>query len=142
MAGTKPGNLSLLHPGADWMHKEGTGGTRRVLIIDDAKDVADVTVEMLRSLGHIAEVAYNGTTAMSKAVSFSPDIVMIDLVMPDMDGFELARELRGMFPAKPPKFVAYSGYKQAAFQDAAKAVGFDEYLAKPATLDDLERLLK
>jgi CheY-like chemotaxis protein len=118
------------------------GSTRRVLVIDDARDVADVTVEMVRSLGHIAEVAYDGTAAMTKAVNFQPDIVMIDLVMPEMDGFELARELRAMFPVKPPKFVAFSGYKQAAFQDAAKAVGFDEYLTKPATMDDLLRLLE
>jgi CheY-like chemotaxis protein len=118
------------------------GSTRRVLVIDDARDVADVTVEMVRSLGHIAEVAYDGTAAMTKAVNFQPDIVMIDLVMPEMDGFELARELRAMFPDKPPKFVAFSGYKQAAFQDAAKAVGFDEYLTKPATMDDLLRLLE
>ena len=123
------------------MSNETAGRTRRVLIIDDAKDVADVTQEMIRSLGHIAEVAYDGTSAMGKAVSFQPDIVMIDLVMPEMDGFELARELRSMFPAKPPRFVAYSGFKQAAFQDAAKAVGFDVYLPKPATMDDLQKLL-
>ncbi len=116
--------------------------TRRVLIIDDARDVAQVTVEMIRALGHIAECAYDGTSAMGMAVRFHPDIIMVDLVMPEMDGFELVRELRGMFPVKPPKLVAYSGFKQAAFQDAAKAVGFDGYLTKPASMEDLEKLLK
>ena len=115
---------------------------RRVLVIDDAKDVADVTVEMVRSLGHSAEAAYDGTAAMGAAVRFQPDIILVDLVMPEMDGFELVRELLTMFPGRRPRFVAYSGFKQAAFQDAAKAVGFDEYLAKPATLEDLERILK
>jgi CheY-like chemotaxis protein len=116
--------------------------TRRVLIIDDAKDVAEITMEMIRSMGHIAECAYDGTSAMGLAVRFQPDIVMVDLVMPEMDGFELVRELRAMFPRNPPRLVAYSAYKQAAFKDAASAAGFDEYLAKPATIDDLERILK
>jgi CheY-like chemotaxis protein len=138
---SKKSNLATeLFTGAGGMGKE-SRGTRRVLIIDDAKDVADVTVEMIRSLGHIAEAAYDGTAAMGKAVQFQPDTVLIDLVMPEMDGFELARELRAMFPGNPPKFIAYSGYKQAAFQDAARAVGFDEYLTKPASLADLEKLL-
>ena len=114
---------------------------RRVLIIDDAKDVADVTVEMVKALGHSAEAAYDGTAAMGAAVRYQPDIILVDLVMPDMDGFELVRELQGMFPDRRPRLVAYSGFKQAAFQDAARAVGFDDYLPKPATLDDLERLL-
>ena len=116
-------------------------GARRVLIIDDARDVADVTAEMVRSLGHLAETAYDGTAAMGHAVRFQPDIVMVDLVMPDMDGFELVRELKAMFPLKPPKLIAYSGYKQAAFQDAASAAGFDSYLPKPVTLDELDKLL-
>jgi two-component system CheB/CheR fusion protein len=114
---------------------------RRVLVIDDARDVADVTVEMVKSLGHAAEAAYDGTAAMGAAVRFQPDIILVDLVMPEMDGFELVRELLSMFPSNRPRMVAYSGFKQAAFQDAAKAVGFDAYLPKPATMNELERLL-
>jgi len=114
---------------------------RRVLIIDDARDVADVTVEMVKALGHSAEAAYDGTAAMGAAVRFQPDIILVDLVMPEMDGFELVRELLNMFPGQRPRMVAYSGFKQAAFQDAAKAVGFDAYLPKPATMADLEKLL-
>src|ERR1043165_7805830 len=96
---------------------------------------------MVRSLGHSAEAAYDGTEAMGAAVRFQPDIILVDLVMPEMDGFELVRELLGMFPGNPPRMVAYSGFKQPAFQDAAKAVGFNEYLPKPATMNDLEKLL-
>src|SRR3954469_18355924 len=119
---------------------EQAANVRRVLVIDDAKDVADVTVEMVKVLGHSAEAAYDGTAAMGAAVRFQPDFILVDLVMPDMDGFELVRELLDMFPAKRPRLVDYSGFKQAAFQDAAKSVGFDDYLPKPATLDDLEKL--
>ena len=129
-------------PGREYAHMEEKVTARRVLVIDDAQDVADVTVEMARALGHVAEAAYDGTTAMGLAVRFQPDMILVDLVMPEMDGFELVRELRAMFPGKCPKLVAYSGFKQAAFQDAAKAVGFDDYLPKPATMDELEKLLK
>jgi CheY-like chemotaxis protein len=123
------------------MNKSMVQDAHRVLVIDDARDVADVTCEMVRALGHQAEAAYDGTAAMGRAVQFQPDIVMVDLVMPDMDGFELVRELKSMFPTRTPKLVAYSGYKQAAFQDAASAAGFDVYLPKPVTLDELEKLL-
>lgn len=121
--------------------KQATARTGRVLVIDDAKEVADVTVAVLRSLGYVAEAVYDGTAAMSKAVSFEPDFVLIDLVMPEMDGFALLRELRGMFPRKSPRLIAYSGYTQPAFQEAASAAGFDAYLTKPISEEALLRAL-
>jgi CheY-like chemotaxis protein len=114
---------------------------RRVLVVDDSREVADATVRILKSMGHEALPVYDGTAAMSQAVSFQPDFVLIDLVMPGMDGLELVRELRNMFPDRAPKMVALTAFAQPAFRDAAQWAGFDAYLNKPATLAELQRLL-
>ena len=118
-----------------------TAVQRRVLVVDDNKEVANTTVKLLKSMGHIAQPAYDGTAAMGLAVSFQPEVILIDLVMPGMDGLELARELRGMFPDGPPKMIALTAYPQPAFRDAAKWAGFDGYLNKPATLEELSAVL-
>jgi CheY-like chemotaxis protein len=110
---------------------------RRVLVIDDAQDVADITVEMLRSLGHIAEAVYDSKSGVSRALRFQPDVVLVDLVMPDVDGFRLVRELRAMFPGKTPKLIAYTAHKQPSFLEAADSAGFDGHLTKPVSEEEL-----
>lgn len=114
---------------------------RRVLVIDDAHDVADITVEMLRSMGHVAEAVYDGKDGVSSALRFQPDVVLVDLVMPEVDGFRLVRELRAMFPAKTPKLVAYTAHKQKSFLDAADSAGFDAHITKPISEDSLAAVL-
>ena len=114
---------------------------RRVLVVDDSQQVAELTAQIVRSMGHEVHVCLNGTAAMSEAVRFQPDFVLIDLVMPDMDGLELARELRTMFVDHVPKMIALTAFKQPAFRDAASWAGFDAYLDKPARAEDLRKLL-
>ncbi len=114
---------------------------RRVLVVDDSRQVADLTALLLRSMGHEVHVCLDGTTAMSEAVRFQPEFILVDLVMPGMDGLELARELRAMFPERTPKIVALTAYKQPAFRDAASWAGFDAYLNKPASPEELRALL-
>jgi CheY-like chemotaxis protein len=118
-----------------------TATPRRVLVVDDSREVADATVKMLTAMGHTAAAVYDGTSAMGMAVSFRPDFVLIDLVMPVMDGLELVRELRAMFPDAAPKMVALTAFAQPAFRDAAQWAGFDAYLNKPASLAELTNLL-
>ncbi len=118
-----------------------TATPRRILVVDDSREVADATVKMLTAMGHQVTAVYDGTTAMGVAVSFQPDFVLVDLVMPGMDGLELVRELRAMFPAGAPKMVALTAFAQPAFRDAAKWAGFDAYLNKPASLAELKNLL-
>jgi CheY-like chemotaxis protein len=114
---------------------------RRILVVDDNKEVADATVMMLKRMGHSAQQTYDGTAAMGLAVSYQPDFIFIDLVMPGMDGLELARELHAMFTENPPKMIALTAFPQPAFRDAAKWAGFDGYLMKPATLEQLAQVL-
>jgi CheY-like chemotaxis protein len=114
---------------------------RRVLVIDDAQDVADITVELLRSMGHVAEAVYNSKDGVSSALRFQPDVVLVDLVMPEVDGFRLVRELRAMFPAKTPKLVAFTAHKQKSFLDAADSAGFDAHITKPVSEDSLAAVL-
>ena len=109
--------------------------------MDDSQQVADITAKMLRSMGHEVHVCNDGTSAMGEAVRFQPDFVLIDLVMPGMDGLELVRELRAMFPERAPKMVALTAFKQPAFRDAASWAGFDAYLDKPANAAALRELL-
>ncbi len=113
---------------------------RRVLIVDDSRDVADSMAEIVEMLGHTAEVAYDGPSAIERARATSPDVVLCDVGLPGMSGYEVARAVRagaqdGML------LVAITGYAQP--EDVRKAVesGFDRHLAKPASVEDIERLL-
>ncbi len=114
---------------------------RRVLVIDDAKDVADITVEMLKSMGHEAEAAYDGRSGIDTALMFRPDVILVDIVMPEMDGFKLVRELRDMFPTNTPKLVAFTAHKQPSLLAAADAGGFDTHITKPVSMQVLEKVL-
>ena len=115
---------------------------RRVLVVDDDTLVAEVTARLLASIGQvIVERAHDGPSAVRLAGEFKPDIVFLDLVMPGMDGLEVARQLRAMAHIKRPKIVALTAFRQPAFQDAASAAGFDGYLTKPPSAEDLAKAL-
>jgi CheY-like chemotaxis protein len=109
----------------------------RVLVVEDDDDNAETTSLLLRMLGHETEVAYSGETALEKAPSFVPDLMLIDLAMPRFDGFELENCFR-LIPAfnKTP-MIAVSGYVDALHRQQAFEAGFDGFLGKPFTKDDL-----
>jgi PAS domain S-box-containing protein len=115
-------------------------GGRRVLIVDDNRDAADSMAEILEMLGHVAEVAYDGPSAIEKARATSPDVVLCDIGLPGMSGYEVARALRAVAPNRV-LLVAITGYAQP--EDVKRAVesGFDRHLAKPASAEDIVRLL-
>ncbi len=112
----------------------------RVLVVDDNQDSADMVAEVLRARGYQVVVAYDGPSALRARTTFVPEIALLDLGLPGMDGYELARELRKVDPAAPSKIVAISGYAEAADRLRAKAAGFDEHLVKPVDLDRLLQL--
>ncbi len=114
---------------------------RRVLVIDDARDVADITVEMLRTMGHQAEAAYDGRSGIDQALMFRPDVILVDIVMPEMDGFRLVRELRDMFPSNTPKLIAFTAHKQPSLLQAADTAGFDTHITKPVSMEEMARVL-
>src|SRR5262249_48949272 len=82
----------------------------RVLVVDDNKDMADSTAMLLRGSGHDVRVAYSGTTALDGALAYRPDAVLLDLGLPEMDGYEVARHLRQNPQFKDVLLIAVSGY--------------------------------
>jgi CheY-like chemotaxis protein len=102
----------------------------KVLVVDDERDTADTAVILLRLWGHEAEAAYSADDAMSKAFELDPDVVLIDLVMPEVNGFDLAKQLRRVCPEA--KFVAITGFTRADIIRRSREAGFAKVLLKPA----------
>jgi CheY-like chemotaxis protein len=110
---------------------------RRVLIVDDDADAAEALGEFVGSLGHDVRTAADGPGALALACEWRAEVVLLDIGLPGMDGFEVARALRRL--AQPPAAVfAVSGY--GADQGSPEAA-FDAHLVKPIELDTLEQLL-
>jgi CheY-like chemotaxis protein/anti-sigma regulatory factor (Ser/Thr protein kinase) len=112
----------------------------RVLVVDDNEDAAETLAEMVRVLGHDAEVAYDGRSALRRAGEYRPDVVLCDIGLPGMDGYEVAHELRSA-RGRDVRLVAISGYAQPEDVTRAAQAGFDEHVAKPCAPDQIERLL-
>jgi CheY-like chemotaxis protein len=110
-----------------------------VLVVDDNVDAARSLAEIAELLGHAAEVAYDGPSAVEKARAHAPDIVLCDIGLPGMSGYDVARALRAH--GKPVQLFALSGYAQPEDVRNAAAAGFDGHVAKPVGPEDIERLL-
>lgn len=118
------------------------GRPLRVLVVDDRSDGADALAGLLRLDGHDAEAAYGGPQALESAHRRRPDVVLLDLAMPGMDGFEVARHLRSDFPDHPPmQIVALTGRGQKTDREQILAASFDGHLAKPADNVELQAIL-
>jgi PAS domain S-box-containing protein len=114
---------------------------RRLLVVDDNVDLATSQASVLRRLGHEVEVAYNGESALDKAREFRPEIVLLDLGLPGIDGFEVARRLRASEEGREIKIVAQSGWAQGEDRRRTREAGFDAHLAKPVDMAALQQLL-
>ena len=119
------------------------GGRRalKMLIVDDNKDSAE-TMAMLQELdGHETRVALTGPDAVSVAAEFKPEVVLLDIGLPGMDGFEVARKLRTMPALQDTFLIALTGYGTHEDRSRAEEAGFNEHLVKPANLEHLRTLL-
>jgi CheY-like chemotaxis protein len=114
---------------------------RRVLIVDDNVDTAEAVAEFATLLGHQVAIASNGLAALELAGQFRPDIALIDIGLPQMNGYELARRLRGLPEMAAVPLVAITGYAREEDRQAALAAGFNLHLAKPIEPARLEKLL-
>ncbi|MDO9236346.1 MAG: response regulator, partial [Aquabacterium sp.] len=103
----------------------------RVLLIDDNPDVVDSLALWFETLGHQVEIAHHGTQGISAAQGFEPDIILLDIGLPDMDGYQVARKLREHPSTQPVWIIALSGYDQKKQGLSAELAGFDHYLMKP-----------
>ncbi|HTP24047.1 MAG TPA: PAS domain S-box protein, partial [Anaeromyxobacteraceae bacterium] len=113
---------------------------RRVLVVEDNRDAAESLAELVKLFGHAVEVAYDGPSAVEKALAGAPDIVLCDVGLPGMSGFEVARRLRASSNGEL-RIIAVSGYAQPADVNRAVEAGFDGLVAKPFEPVEIERLL-
>jgi PAS domain S-box-containing protein len=113
----------------------------RVLVVDDNCDAAESLGLLLQITGHDVRVANDGQAALRAAQEWPPDLVLLDLGMPGMDGYEVARRLRQLPVPVSPRIVALSGYGQDADRRRSAEAGFDAHLVKPLDLPELEALL-
>jgi two-component system CheB/CheR fusion protein len=113
----------------------------RVLVVDDNVDIARSLWMILQRLGHEADIAFDGRGALEKARFIRPDIVLLDLAMPGMDGYEVARRLREDSANARVFIVAVTGHGSDEDRARTKAGGFDLHLVKPVAPQFLETLL-
>ncbi len=116
-------------------------GTRRILVIEDNVDAADSLRDALTLAQHQVVVAYRGAAGLEVAREFKPDVVLCDIGLPEMDGYQIARAIRADEQLREVQLIALTGY--ALPQDLAKAktAGFDQHLAKPLSIEKLEEAL-
>ncbi|WP_265920095.1 hybrid sensor histidine kinase/response regulator [Cupriavidus nantongensis] len=114
---------------------------RRILVVDDNVDALEAMTMALQAMGHTVVTAPDGPSALARASDARPDLVLLDLGMPAMDGFETVRRLRALPELRGARLVALTGFGQPEDRRRALAAGFDQHLVKPADLDALTRLL-
>jgi signal transduction histidine kinase len=114
----------------------------RVLVVDDNRDGAELIAEALEIGGHTPRIAFDGPSALDAAAVFEPDVALLDLGLPVMDGYELAERLQSRATGAPMVVIAITGYGQEADRQRSESCGFRAHLVKPIDLDALQRLLQ
>ena len=126
---------------ADTVAASAAASTRRVMIVDDNVDAADSLGLLLSLEGHQIECAYSAAAALQRVTAFAPQVVLLDIGLPDIDGYEVARRLRALPGGAAMTLVAVTGYGQAEDRERALASGFQTHLVKPVDLVLLGRIL-
>mgnify|MGYP002137156132 CR=1 FL=1 len=137
--------LDLSHepaPVVDADERARPGARRRVLVADDNQDAADMIAVLLGRLGDEVATARDGVEALAVADSFRPEVVLLDIGMPRLNGHEVARRLRARPWARTVKIIALSGWGQEKDRAESLAAGCDGHLVKPVSLADLESLVR
>jgi CheY-like chemotaxis protein len=114
---------------------------RRVLVIDDDADGAESIAMLLRLDGHEVEVAYAALSGLEAAARLVPDVILLDIGLPRMNGYAVARRLRAIEALRGTRLVALSGFGRSEDRELSRAAGFDDHLVKPASLNALEKAL-
>ncbi len=115
---------------------------RRVMIVDDNVDAAETLADMLRLLGHVTQIAADGPAALQAIETFAPDVALLDIGLPVMDGYELARRIRATPGASKVRLFAVTGYGQDEDRRRSRDAGFDGHLVKPVNLDAVVRAVE
>ncbi|WP_165973879.1 GAF domain-containing protein [Paucimonas lemoignei] len=116
-------------------------GSLHIMVVDDNVDAANSIGALLTALGHKVTIKTDATTALAEAKSHPPDAFILDIGLPDLDGYQLARELRGMAACKSALLIALTGYGQPQDRALAETAGFDHHFVKPANTQRLAEVL-
>jgi PAS domain S-box-containing protein len=118
-----------------------TGAALRVLVVDDNLDAANVLKMLVDEAGHLVRMAHTGPTALAAALDYRPDVVLLDIGLPELDGFEVAKRIRQESLLHDIVLVAVTGYGQVAGRQRMQEAGFDHYLVKPANFEEVRQIL-
>lgn len=113
----------------------------KILVVDDNVDAAQMMALLVETLGHHASIEHSSTAALERAAVDPPDVCLLDIGLPEIDGYELARRLRAQTKGRQPLLVAVTGYGQDQDRERTQQAGFDHHLVKPADTTALSRLL-
>ncbi|RPI07671.1 MAG: PAS domain S-box protein, partial [Actinobacteria bacterium] len=117
------------------------GEPRRILVIEDHRDAADSLRDALEIAGHDVSVAYDGPTGLAAARALRPEVILCDLGLPGLSGFDVASTIRGDAAVQPVLLVALTGYGRPQDVERARRSGFDHHICKPADVDEIARLI-
>jgi CheY-like chemotaxis protein len=115
---------------------------RRVLIIEDETEERELLAKLVNGLGHSVECAANGVDGLVAIQDFRPHVAFIDLGLPDLDGYSIARRVRAAYGDARPLLVAYTAYEGNSIRAAAIAAGFDRHVLKPVPVQELVGLVQ
>ena len=115
-------------------------GARRLLVVEDNEDAANTVAELLQMSGNEVAVARDGVSAVKQTAEFRPDVVLLDIGLPDINGYEVARRIRKLEGVRQPILIALTGWGQQQDKDAAAAAGFDHHWTKPVDPARLQEL--
>jgi CheY-like chemotaxis protein len=120
----------------------GQAGGRRILLVEDDADTREALKTLLELSGHRVEVAADGGEAVAHVLANRPDVALVDIGLPEIDGNEVARRIRAHLGAAGIFLVALTGYGDETDEARSRAAGFDAHFTKPVELARLERLLR
>jgi len=124
------------------LKSSGESARRRVLVVDDNVDAAESMAALLSLLGHDIQTAHDGEEAVEAAQAFEPDLILMDIGMPRVDGLEAARRIRQLPLRKRPVIAALTGWGQDADRKGSSDAGIDRHLVKPVDLEAVQQLLE
>jgi CheY-like chemotaxis protein len=135
----------LVEPGAPperaGLDAHAPGAALRVLVVDDNQDAAHAMAMLLELEGHTVAVEHDPGRALARAADFGPDVCLLDIGLPGMDGYELARRLRASAPQAPATLIALTGYGNKYGRETSVSAGFDHYFVKPVKTAELMAVL-
>lgn len=128
-------------PSTDRETVDPTGLSLRVLVVDDNVDAAQTLALLLQESGHDVQIAFDGPTALEAALDYRPDVMLLDIGLPGLDGLEVAKRLRQEPDLSSVVLVAMTGYGLVSDRQRSHDAGFNHHLAKPADFEKVQQIL-